>query len=193
MTVYDGADAAYPNIATLPAGTVVVAGYLGGPTAYRVWTLDDWLPFKDYRQLPVWVDSQAGRDGNGGIVYATGTESGEAAVKAALALGWAPNQAARRVIAVDAETNTDYDYYAAVSDAIWAGGFVMVQYRSANAVGDSQQNPPSLTWVADYGQPKPAVMIWAGYQYAADVNGWDLDVFSQYVYDGCGVGARRAV
>ena len=114
----------------------------------------------------------------------------KAAVDAVTQKGWAPFAEPRRIIVIDAETNTNYDYYSDACDAISTAGFVGVQYRSAGSVGNAVQNPPDLTWVAVPGQPKPNAQIWAGYQYAWGRE-WDLDTFSQYVYDGCGRGMRH--
>lgn len=185
MTLYNGADASVPNKATVPHGTQVIAGYVGGNTPH-VWTVDEWNQFltvnNQMRFLPIYVDNNN--------MFANGTELAKAAVSAVKARGWAPFQANRRVIVIDAEENTNYQYYSDASDAIWSAGFVCVQYRSAGSVGNEQENPPDLTWVAVPGEPKPNAMIWAGYQYLWGKT-WDTDVFSEYVYNGCGVGPRK--
>lgn len=185
MTLYNGADASTPDLATLPEGTQVIAGYVGGDTPH-VWTVDEWNQFltvnPSMRFLPIFVDDKAS--------FPSGTDLAMAAVAAVRVRGWAPFQPNRRVIVIDAEENTNYEYYAEASDAIWSAGFVMVQYRSAGSVGNAQQNPPDLTWVAVPGQPKPRAMIWAGYQYLWSKE-WDTDVFSEYVFNSCGVGPRK--
>lgn len=183
--LYNGIDAAFPLVANAPADTQIVAGYIGGD-AEHVWKPGEWnqfLPvFPSVRFLPIFVDDSH--------LFSNGRELGDAMCVAAMKRGWAPYQPNRRIIVVDAEENTDYQYYADASVEVWRLGFVMVQYRSSGSVGNSQQNPPELTWVAVPGQPKPSVMIWAGYQYHWQT-GFDLNTFSQFVYDGCGVGERH--
>jgi|SRR5215469_9226375 len=186
MVLYNGADASRPDVATLPSGTQIICGYVGGDTPH-VWTLDEWNEFLEVdsavRFLPIYVDSNAS--------FNSGTDLAKAAVNAVKERGWAPFQANRRVIVIDCEENTNYEYYSEASDAIWTAGFVMVQYRSSGSVGNDQQSPPDLTWVAVPGQPKPKAQIWAGYQYHWGKE-WDLDTFTQYVYDGCGRGLRHS-
>jgi hypothetical protein len=181
--LYNGADASVPSKATLPAGTQIVAGYIGGDTPH-VWTASEWNQFTGVRYLPIFVDDKES--------YANGTALGSAMARAAVARGWYPSDDSdpHLVLVVDAEITKAYEYYAEASDRVWELGFVLMQYRSAGSVGNEEQNTPSLTWVADYGQPKPHTTIWGGYQYQPNVHGWDLDVFSQYVYDRCATGPR---
>lgn len=185
MTLYNGADASKPDLATVPPNTQILAGYVGGDTPH-VWLPDEWNEILETqpqtRFLPIYVDSNAS--------FTNGTELAKAAVSAVMDRGWAPFQPNRRVIVIDCEENTNYQYYAEASDAIWSAGFVMIQYRSAGSVGNQQQNPPDVTWVAVPGQPKPSGMIWAGYQYHWGKE-WDLDVFSEFVWNGCGQGLRK--
>ena len=74
-------DAATPP-ATVPPGVGGVLGYIGGPKATRTWTLDEWLRFEHLAQIPVYVPA----------LIKDPVAQGEAAVRAALALGWAPWQ-----------------------------------------------------------------------------------------------------
>jgi len=41
--------------AELPPGFQAVAGYWGGPAAYRTWTDDDWARTGGLKRLPIWV------------------------------------------------------------------------------------------------------------------------------------------
>src|SRR5271165_2544574 len=105
MTLYNGADASRPDLATLPADTQILAGYIGGDTPH-VWDSVEWNQFLEIhpqiRFLPIYVDSNA--------AFNTGTELAKAAVSAALDRGWAPFQANRRIIVIDCEENTNYEY-----------------------------------------------------------------------------------
>lgn len=188
--LFTGQDAAYP---AGPEDAQILVIYIGGPTAMHVWPTS--LANRYYAAnpktvfLPCYVDSACGADPAGRQVYATGAESGLAAVRAAFAYGFAANMPGdeRRWIAVDAETNTNYDWYDQMDAAIWDAGFRALNYRSLSTQGPVAS---SLLWAADWTSDRPSAIPWAGMQYAAGPV-WDLDVFTEAVYTGCGTGPRK--
>lgn len=185
MKLYHGADASNP-MTPMPDGTQILAGYIGGNTPH-VWTPEQWNQYirvsPDLRVLPVWVQNITSGD-----PAAVGTTIGLAARQ----LGWAANLpgAERRLIVVDAETTVNSAYYEAMDDAIWNAGYRMLLYGSADYV---RQNYCAFGyWEADLTPQPPGTLISPvqGKQWQFGER-WDLDVFTQAIYEGCGIGLRH--
>jgi hypothetical protein len=191
MTLHNGVDAAFPG-GQLPAGTSILAAYVGGefqpgaPDTPHIWTASEWNHYLDVdpnlRLLPIYTHNFPGdpvADANN-------------AVDAVRALGWAPNMPGdlRRIIAVDLEVFVDPPYVSALGTEIGNRGFAMMPYGSN---GEVKGNPPGIGyWVADLVMTAQKTLGTGvqGVQYRFGQQ-WDYNVFSQRVYDGCGVGRRR--
>jgi hypothetical protein len=193
--LYRGADAAYPG-AALPAGTRILAGYVGipgrgnaSPDTPNIWSAGEWNHYAEadptLRLLPIYVHN-----------YADGQPEADAAnaVAAAAGLGFSPGLKgeAERLIIIDVETLIDYPYFLRMGEAIQRAGFRVGIYGSASTV---RSNPRfSGYWIAGWGTRPPTALN-------SDVLGWqwkpgppwDLSVFSQDAYFGCGHGPRHAV
>src|SRR5271170_269817 len=63
MTLAHCFDAEFPP-ATAPPHCAAVLGYIGGPLAARVWTLEEWDRFAHLRQFPCYVP-EVGSDPHG--------------------------------------------------------------------------------------------------------------------------------
>ena len=186
MTLYNGVDAAFPG-AALPAGTQILAAYIGEPTdpgppdTPHIWTAAEWNSYltvaPQLRFLPVYVHNYAGD----AVADATN------AANAATELGWIPGKG--RLIAFDLETFVDPPYVTDFDANLKQLGFETMPYGSAFYV---DQNPPCAgRWVAQLtaNPPRslPAGAIGQQWKFGGS---WDYDVFSQYVYDNCGRGPR---
>lgn len=188
--LYDGADAAFPG-KPLPAGTEILAGYVGipgahGPDTPHIWSASEWNQYIDaepgLRLLPVYTHN-----------FPDGDPDADAAdaVDACRRLGWAPGMPApfRRFIAVDIETLVAPDYLRKLGQGIWNRGFRCITYGSSSTVS---HNPPFAGyWLANWTGRKPRALgqNQRGIQYAPGGE-WDLSIFDQATYDGCGRGAR---
>lgn len=168
--------------ATAPPNCGAVLGYIGGPRAARVWTLEDWLRFSALRQFPCYVPT-------------VGTDPvGQAAEAVALmrARGWRRG----RAIVFDLETGADAAWWHALVVRVTALGQLPVAYGSLSTV---LGNRAAWNWTAawdgvpalDAGQSIEAT------QYAADVaygvaGGYriDLSVVSAELLGHGGVAAR---
>jgi hypothetical protein len=191
--LYSGVDASQPP-GTLPAWHVdIICGYVGDaslpgpPDTPHIWTPAEWNTLYEQsggrvRMLPIYVHNYPGDP----------KQDAANAVAAARALGWAPNLAgtSRRIIALDLETMVDRTYVAMLETYVWDAGFAAMPYGSNYYV---LQNPPGVGyWVADLVTRAPRYL-------GAQVQGvqwqwgavWDRSVFSQRVWDGCGVGPRH--
>lgn len=190
--LYTGADAAWPGPA-LPAGTAILAAYVGetflpgAPDTPHIWTAAEWNDYirvhPGLRVLPIYTHNYPGDP----------AACAANAVNAVRALGWAPDMpgSQRRIIALDLEVLEDATYVAALEAEIGKHGFDAMPYGSNGTV---KANPEGLVgwWVADLVMTAPR---WlgpgvAGVQYRWGAQ-WDYNVFSQRVYDGCGVGPRH--
>ena len=192
MTLHPGADASTPG-APLPAGTSILAAYVGrpgagAPDALHIWSADEWNDYIEHapslRSLPISVHS-----------YDDGNPRADAAnaVDAVRALGWAPNMpgAQRRIIVVDCETLIDNAYFAEVQKGINDAGFRAVLYGSASTV--EYNHCPGGYYVANYNFSHAPTTLPAnclGIQWKPG-GAWDLDVFSDAAYAGCGIGLRH--
>lgn len=192
MTLYKGADAAFPGF-SLPPDTQILAAYVGipgnhGPDTPHIWTAREWNSYIEQhhylRSLPIYVHNYPD---------ATPSEDADNAVQACLNLGWDANEPGkqRRIIAVDLEVMVDYNWVETLLDEIEKRGFTGMSYGSAHYV---KQNPTGDVgyWEANYIAHAPSVLPpnVGGMQWH-NGNIWDFDVFSQEVYDGCGIGLRH--
>lgn len=189
--LYPGADASRPGGA-LPAGTKILAAYVGkpgpgAPDTPHVWTAAEWNSYVSHdpqlRLLPIYVHNYPD---------ANPAQDAANAVAAVEALGWQPNVpgAGRRVIALDLEVLVSYDWVAEVEQEIDARGFRALPYGSRSYV---VQNPSCFGyWVAQLTSRPPSLLPQGarGFQWHWGTS-WDLDVFDQGVYDACAVGPRK--
>lgn len=183
--MYTIIDAANPP-AELPPNTAGVMGYIGGH-ATHVWTLAEWQPFAHVRQYPVWVAD----------LTANPLTQGEAAVKAALSLGWAPWQKGNgeRALVFDMETSANKSWWAQLTQAVSIRGFVPVCYGSLSTVTG---NDAAAYILADWDGKAviPAVEGGHGVQYLADApyGGTEVDysVFDAWLFARGGVGPRHS-
>jgi hypothetical protein len=178
-------DAATPP-ATVPPGVGGVLGYIGGPKATRTWTLDEWLRFEHLAQIPAYVPD----------ITADPVAQGEAAVKAALALGWAPWQkgAGERAIVFDLELGADPSWWALLEVTVADRGFVAVCYGSMSTVFG---NRASFVLGADWDDIPvvPAGQTLVGCQYEAN-HPWegtliDFSVVDEWLVLRAGGGPRH--
>jgi len=192
-TLYKGADAAFPG-APLPAGTSVLAAYIGipgkgtaSPDTPHIWSRADWNSYigkqPEIRLIPMYVHS-----------YDDGDPQADAAnaVDAAEELGWQRGYAGdeRRIIVIDAETLTDHAYFLTMGEAIEAAGYQPVMYGSASTLGALPKFKGYF--VANYNYSHAPTALAEGILGIQWKPGgpWDLSVFSQAMYDGAGVGPR---
>ena len=191
MTLYPGADASHPG-APLPAGTKILAAYVGqpgqgAPDTPHVWAPAEWNEYVDrdrtLRLLPIYVHNYPD---------ANPAEDAANAVAAVKALGWIPylHGGARQVIAIDLEVLVAYNWVAELEQAIDDLGFRAIPYGSRSYV---VQNPSCFGyWVAQLTSRQPTVLPQGarGIQWHWGTS-WDLDLFDQGVYDACSTGLRR--
>lgn len=191
IPLYPGADAAYPG-APLPAGTRILAAYVGQPGVGRpdtphVWAPHEWNEYADrdpeLRLLPIYVHNYPD---------STPAQDADNAVRAVEALGWTPGVpgAGRQVIALDLEVLVSYNWVADVEQEIDARGFRALPYGSRSYV---VQNPSCFGyWVAQLTPRAPTLLPQGarGFQWHWGTS-WDLDLFDQGVYDACVVGHRK--
>jgi hypothetical protein len=176
-------DAAFPPPG-IPAGVSGVMGYIGG-AATHVWTPGEWKPFHAVRQYPIWVAEGGAAD-----------TQAAAAVKAAKALGWAPDLplGETRVIVIDMETAVEPAWYKIMAAGILSGGFVPVCYGSLSTV---LGNAAADNLVADWNGIKviPAGQTIHGVQFTDNVllNNTQVDycVFDAWLMARGGVGPRK--
>jgi hypothetical protein len=193
--LYPGADGIRPGL-PLPAGTKILAAYIGAkdlpdpPDAFHVWTVDECNLYLDpasklyggpeLRILPIFVHD----------FTADPVRVAANMADAATDMGWSASL--RRIIMLDLETLIAPEWVAAVKTDLAARGFRLGKYGSSGYVN---HNPPvpGGTWMALLTGRRPTVLPpgTVGQQWAFGAN-WDLDMFSQVVYDGCGQGPRKA-
>jgi hypothetical protein len=158
-------------------------GYIGGASAYRVWTRADWAPFHGIRQFPIWVPDVSGSS--------TAAEAGRAAVATANGLGW-KSSGGSRVIVCDLETTEDASWYKAFAAAVNNGGYYCVAYGSASTV---TANGASNVMVAQYDGVADVPAGTVGKQYQANVSYGstqvDYSVISDWMFNRGGQGPRR--
>lgn len=186
MTLHRMFDASTPPGTAYP-GSEAVAGYIGplGNTPH-IWTLEEWLRFRELRQFPIWVGS--GRtDGRG---------DGEQAAAAMMSLGWTagPGPGVRCVL-LDMETEINPAYVDGFAASVEATGYATILYESLSAVSGNPVR--SGIWLADW-DDIPAIPPLAnviGIQYKPDVP-WDgtqvdLSAITDEMLEHAGYGPRH--
>lgn len=137
MNLYKQFDASEPP-ASIPPNCQVVAGYIGrsGFTPH-VWTAEEWQPFKEIFQVPIWVPDLSASPDSEAIT----------ACNAAKELGWAPHDTSVRLLVYDLETNEIPEWWHAIAAQTAYQGFVACAYGSLSTV---LHNSPLVTWSADW-------------------------------------------
>lgn len=192
MTLYNMVDAATPG-ASLPAGTHILAAYVGIPNQYgpdtpHIWTRDEWNEYLDpdrsLKCLPIYTHNYPGN----------AKADADNAVQAVGELGWVDNKTGEdeRIIAVDLEIFVDPGYVSALFMEIRRRGFSPMPYGSDFYV---KQNPAGIGYWSALLTPRAPSMLPSGYQGIqwswTHFPGWDSSVVSQRVWDGCGIGPRN--
>lgn len=184
MSLYSMFDASVPPPSAYP-GAAAVAGYIGGNTPH-VWTPAEWQRFANLRQFPIWV----------GYLEADPVGHATDAAAAMERLGWARNQANRRAVIADFETEVDVAWLDAFGQTIWNAGYETLVYGSESTIVD---NPVKEgRWIALYNSDPniPTVPGAIGHQYKANVP-WggtqvDLSVITDTMLIHGGVGPRNS-
>ena len=182
--LYRAFDAATPP-GHAPPGCPAVLGYIGGKRATRGWTLAEWQRFGHLRQFPAWVPDTRGENP---------VQSAADACRAMKALGWAPNQPARRVVVCDLETEIVPQWYQIFAGGVQLAGFEAIAYGSLSTVGG---NLAADVWVAafDGSAALPPGQTVHAHQYAADVpfGGTQVDysMMDEWLFDRGGRGPRH--
>jgi hypothetical protein len=184
VSLLHGFDAAYPPVKPYP-NTQVAAGYIGGNTPH-VWTLAEWLRFKDLLQLPIWT----------GFHEDDPVGHAKQACAAAHAHGWAPHAVARRVIALDQEV-FNWTWATAFAVECEKLGYAVMPYASLSTLLGKVPAGFLGIWTADWDnvQKLPTNIPVLGAQYHGPVS-WsgtqvDLDVFSSALAGHLGHGPRH--
>lgn len=200
MTLISGADSSaggtpfpYPG-----TGPRVLAAYVGArdlpgpPDTPHIWTLDEWNryiptnnhgdPDIDFRLLPLYVHDFPGNAVDDANNMCDAIED----------LGWKPNVG--RLVCLDIETLVDPPYVSAVHTIVIKRGFRMLVYGSLHYL---VQNPPcdgrfAALLTKNHPRALPAGQHVVAQQWQFGDH-WDLDVFSEYVWNNCGHGFRRDV
>jgi hypothetical protein len=184
MGEYTIFDAAIPPLRP-PSLCAGVLGYIGG-RADHVWTPQQWQPFRDMRQFPGWVAD----------LSADPEADADAAVAAALRLGWAADEPGdqRRAIILDMETSTDAAWYARAAVRVGVRGFVPVAYGSESTVLQCAASDVLAAAWDDVPDLLPGQTI-HGHQYQAQVpiggTFVDFSIIDEWLYQRGGVGPRR--
>jgi hypothetical protein len=195
VTLYNGADASRPG-APLPIGTHIVAGYVGDPGLQgqpdtpHIWTQDEWNLYLDpasplhvpgIRALPIYTHDYGGNPALDAINAVTAMKD----------LGW---HRGNRYLAWDSEFLIDKPYEDALAAELWRwAGWGLLPYGVARTITQVPVPPHSPgVWAAALQPQQPRFLPpgWAGQQWKFG-DAWDLNVFSQAVYDGCGMGPRK--
>jgi hypothetical protein len=177
-------DAAVPPWAR-PAGTVATMGYIGG-RATHTWTPQQWRPFASTRQFPAWVADLSKHP----------AQQADAAVAAALALGWAAHEPApgTRAIIYDLEDQADAAWYAVAASTTALHGFTAVVYGSLSTVlQNAASDVLAAKWddsaVIPEGQTIHGKQYKDNVQYGSTVI--DYSVIDQWLMQRGGVGIRK--
>ena len=191
--LYKGADASTPK-AALPSGYLIVAGYVGAPElpgqpdTPHVWTAAEWNQYLDpasplyvpgCRALPIYTHDYPGDP----------VQDAANAMDAAADLGWDADRGSR-VMAWDSEFLSDPGYCAGLRRALNLGGWLLMTYEKT-----ALQDPPTdLRWLFHiqglHSPPPRSLPAGADGLQWTFAGAWDLDLFSQRVYDLCGQGPR---
>lgn len=200
MILYPGVDASNPGHAPgnpLPAGTKILAGYVGAlelagqPDTPHIWTPDDWNQYldpdsmlyggPDLRTLPIYTRDFTGNP----------TLDATNAIDGMIDLGWHPNW--QRICAWDSEFLINQAYEDEFAATLWdVAGWGELPYgvaRTITQVPVPAHSPGVWGALLQSAPPKFLPPGWAGQQWRFGQL-WDFDVFSQAVYDQCGRGPR---
>ena len=172
-------DAATPPVQA-PPGCQGVLGYIGGKRAAHVWTLAEWQRFAVLVQFPAWVPD---------LTAEQPVPSAVAACHTMQSIGWAPFQAAKRVIVCDLETDVARGWYAQFAAEVEQQGFTSVAYGSLSTV---LENAAADVWVAAW---DGSATLLAGqtihaHQYAAGQS-LDFSVADEWLFARGGQGPRH--
>jgi hypothetical protein len=129
MSWSEGRDAAYAKNIGNYGG--VIGGYYGGPSAFHVWSLNDWGLFPSNPKLPMWVAGYNGAD------------------EADNAIGTLKGMGLSKVLTVlDMETRVDISYVTSFGAKMQAANYKVLVYGSRSTVFRN----PQLNgyFVADY-------------------------------------------
>ena len=182
MTLYRCFDAAYPPAKT-PAAMQAALGYIGrkGRTPH-VWTLAEWQRFEGLRYFPCWVPDYR----------LDAAREADAAVEAALHLGWAAHQQPNRVIIADHEMEgtSIRGWHEAFADRVAGHGFDAVAYGSASSVFNIGAEH---VWVAawDGKTNLPSGETVHAHQFAAFTK-HDVSVVDEWLWARAGQGPRHS-
>lgn len=185
MSTYVIFDAENPPAAP-PRYAEGVMGYLGGARAARVWTLANWLAFRDIRQFPVYVPD----------IGADPAQQGIEAAELAIGLGWSNKEkgAAQRAIFIDMETSADAAWYDTIASTIALRGFMPVAYGSLSTVlANAADDVLAADWNDQVAIPKGQTLH--GHQYVANAafggTVVDYSTIDGWLYQRGGVGPRH--
>lgn len=190
MTLYNGADAAFPG-APLPPGTQLLNIYVGDPGAGAPDTPHIWTPGEanaylenddQLKFLPTYVHNYADGDP---------TADADNGCDAIERMGWAPHKPGdeNRILWIDCETLVADSYFWQVQQRVVERGFTPGLYGSTYFV--VQNRALFGYWFAEPNNHKPSVLTGnqqgIQWQWAAQ---WDRSVFTRRVWDGAGIGPR---
>lgn len=189
-TLYNGVDASTPG-EFLPGNNVrIIAGYVGAsdlpgqPDTPHIWTVAEWNRFLDptgiVRALPIYTHDYMG----------DAEQDAQNANDAATDLGWDPDNGSRAMV-LDSEFLKDNVYVGALRRALNKLGWLLMTYERTPL----QDPDTDLRWIFDVlprhvPPPRSLPAGWDGWQWNW-AGQWDLNIFSQRVYDLCGIGPRR--
>lgn len=191
--LYPGSDSSDPGSALPPWPVSIIAGYVGDPTlpgppdTPHIWTATQWNTLLEAskgaaRLLPIYTHNYPGDP----------VADARNAADACQELGWAANLPGdqRRIIALDLEIFVDRAYVSALEASIYELGFAAMPYGSNYY---DLQNPPGIGWWVALPVSRAPRWLGPGVQGVQWQLGgaWDRSVFSQRVYDGCGIGPRH--
>jgi hypothetical protein len=141
MTDFEMRDAAFAS--GLAGWRGAVAGYLGGPNAFRTWTPQEWRLFPGQPKLPIWVAGFGG------------AKEGAQVVALLRSLGVSLG----KTVAVDMEGRVDSTYLNNFAAEVQWGGFgykVWVYGQTSTVFGNPKLNG---YWAANYPVPPVPFMF----------------------------------
>lgn len=172
-------DAAYPPH-LIPPHCTAVLGYIGGPQAYRTWTLEEWQRFSGLHQFPAYVPDMS---------MSPQLQAHEA-VNLMRLRGWHPG----RALVADLETQVNKSWWQAFASAVISLEQLPVAYGSISTVA---RNGAGIIWSAHYdnvavldpGQAIEATQYASSIPYGRTII--DLSVVSDMLMQHAGTGPRQ--